>query len=130
MPGEAKAGGSSPLTREISVDTKEIFERIRKKAESNIRIDGPVMKCLKFAIHPENYWRLKWDLLVFALVLYSSVAYVAAPYISICMACCACPRYERDVVLTVKGAVQGVVWPDGQSLGCRNRLYLLCGPFL
>jgi hypothetical protein len=85
MPGGAKAGG---------VDTNDIFERIRKKAEKNVRSDGPVMKCLKFAIHPENYLRLKWDLLVFALVLYSSVAYVAAPYISIFMACCACPRYE------------------------------------
>ena len=70
MPGGAKAGDVD------TIDTNEIFERIRKKAEKNVRSDGPVMKCLKFAIHPENYLRLKWDLLVFALVQLCTAEYV------------------------------------------------------
>jgi hypothetical protein len=58
------------------VNTDKIFKKIQASAEDEFDVDpNPVMRCLLFAIHPDNYWRRKWDILVFLLVLYSSIMY-------------------------------------------------------
>ena len=64
------ADGASPEPGNFN--TNEMFRAIQAQAE-NDHSDNPLMVCLNYAIHPSNYWRLKWDLFMFVLVLYSSV---------------------------------------------------------
>eukprot|EP01052_Picozoa_sp_SAG31_P003778 SAG31_NODE_149_length_22476_cov_41.827189_5_plen_100_part_00 len=66
------ADGSSASEPAETFSTNEMFKAIQAKAE-NDHSDNPLMVCLGYAIHPNNYWRLKWDLFMFVLVLYSSV---------------------------------------------------------
>ena len=67
------APSAAAAMSDVEFSTNEMFKAIEARAAAQVE-GTPLQKCLGFAINPGNYWRLKWDLSMFIIVLYSSVA--------------------------------------------------------